>query len=152
MDDLHDRTLQALVAAIRSFDPIRFRIWAELGLTLPQARVLFILAEEGDYTTGQLADRLNVSPPTMTGIADRLVRQRLIERAADPTDRRVVRLGLTEHGRRIATEHSEIGRAYVSSILNEMSSDQIIALTEALETFVAAYERTRWQSQTKASG
>lgn len=151
MDDLHERTLQAFAAAIRSFDPIRFRIWAEFGLTLPQARVLFILAEEGDHTTGQLAERLNVSPPTMTGIADRLVRQGLIERADDPNDRRVVRLALAERGRRVTAEHSEAGRAYASSIFDEMPHEQLVALAGALEAFVAAYESTRRQKQEVAS-
>lgn len=151
MDELHERTLRAFAAAIRSFDPIRFRIWAELGLTLPQARVLFILGEEGDFTTGQLAERLAVSPPTMTGIADRLVRQGLIERAADPTDRRVVRLALTEQGRRITAEHSEIGRAYASTIFDEMSHEQLLALTEALEAFVAASESARRRTHAVAS-
>lgn len=151
MDDLHERTLQAFASAIRSFDPIRFRIWAELGLTLPQARVLFILAEEGGQTTGDLAARLNVSPPTMTGIADRLVRQDLIERASDPDDRRVVRLVLTENGRRVTAEHSEAGRAYASRIFELMPPGQLDALCEALEAFVGAYESTRREAQEVAS-
>jgi len=144
MDDaLYVRLMHNFGAAMRSLDPIRFRFYAEFGLTMPQVRVLFILAEEGDQTTGDLAERLNVSPPTMTGIADRLVRQGLIERTSDPADRRVVRLTLSPEGVRVTAEHSEAGRAYLTAILDAMPREQVEALTDALEAFVAAHERTR---------
>jgi len=42
--NLIDAALAAYARAIRILDPIRFQVWAERGITMPQVRVLFMLA------------------------------------------------------------------------------------------------------------
>ncbi len=73
-------------------------VWIELDVTMPQMKVLMLLREHGALRVGVLARHLNVSTPTITGIVDRLVRQSLVERADDPSDRRLVLNGLTDKG------------------------------------------------------
>ena len=136
--DLFERAVSAYAAAIRILDPIRFQLWSENGLTMPQARVLFTLVEQGEQSAGELAERLDVGPSTITGITDRLVRQNLIERKEDPRDRRVVRLGLTAEGSRLTMEIAESSRAYLRRVFGAMPAKRLSELAACLEEMAAA--------------
>ena len=52
----------------------------------------------GSVTMRELAKDLDVSESSATAVSDRLIRQGLVERSSDPTDRRVVRLSLSPTG------------------------------------------------------
>lgn len=70
----------------------------EEGLTLTQLRLLKHIAD-GCTLTCDLADRLEVTPATVSGAIDGLVRRRLVERLPSGADRRAVPLGVTAEGR-----------------------------------------------------
>ena len=74
----------------------RERLGGELSLR--QLTVLYLIREETP-TLGYIARRLMVTPAVVTGIVDRLEKRGYVQRKADPEDRRVVRLALTEAGR-----------------------------------------------------
>jgi len=67
------------------------------GLSAQQYRILK-LAGAGGERSARLAERLAVAKPTLTAIADSLVAAGLARREAEPGDRRVVRLHLTDAG------------------------------------------------------
>jgi long-chain acyl-CoA synthetase len=73
------------------------RAVADAGLSLPQYRVLANLSE-GPSVASTLAERLIVSRPSVTAIADGLVERGFVERSSDPTDRRTVVHVLTDQG------------------------------------------------------
>lgn len=70
---------------------------ATLDLSLPQYRVLAFLAD-GEAASSRLAEKLAVSPPSITAVVDGLVAKGLVERGADPADRRRLPLSLTGKG------------------------------------------------------
>lgn len=80
----------------RSFDE-RARI---LGVTRPQWRVLALLKRFDGSTQVTVADMLDVEPITLGRMVDRLQDAGLVERRADPADRRSWRLHLTPDGER----------------------------------------------------
>src|SRR3954454_22327980 len=73
---------------------------APLDLSLPQYRVLALLGE-GSSASSVLARRLAVSAPTVTSVVDGLVARGLVEREADPEDRRRLTLLLTRDGAKL---------------------------------------------------
>jgi long-chain acyl-CoA synthetase len=73
---------------------------APVDLSVPQYRVLALLAG-GPAASSWLADRLTVSPPSVTAVVDGLVARALVVRNPDPSDRRRLNLELTEAGRRL---------------------------------------------------
>jgi long-chain acyl-CoA synthetase len=73
---------------------------APVDLSVPQYRVLALLAS-GPAASSWLAERLTVSPPSVTAVVDGLVARDLVVRIPDPSDRRRLNLELTEAGRRI---------------------------------------------------
>jgi DNA-binding MarR family transcriptional regulator len=72
--------------------------WREL--TYQQYNVMRIIQDEGPLPPGEIARQLLVSAPVVTRLASALVEVGLVERGADPADRRTVRLALTATGRR----------------------------------------------------
>ncbi len=63
---------------------------AKLGLGVTDMKTLSALQQEGSMTAGQLAVRLSLTTGAITNVIDRLARQELVKRTADPTDRRKV--------------------------------------------------------------
>lgn len=74
---------------------------AEFNLTLPQFDVLSQLNREEGITQQQLADRLLVTKGNVCGLMDRMMEQGLVERRADPNDRRANMLYLTPEGKEL---------------------------------------------------
>lgn len=64
-------------------------------LTLAQARALVYVARREGCRQVELADLLEVQPITLARLIDQLVAAELVERRADPNDRRAYRLFLT---------------------------------------------------------
>ena len=88
---------------------------APLDLSLPQYRALALLGD-GSTASSVLARRLTVSPPTVTAVIDGLVARGLVERQADPDDRRRLTLLLTRAGGRRARGGRRRGEARLDEI------------------------------------
>lgn len=107
-DDERNQLIKAIVhnygRAAGMFDPNRLEVWEELGLTMSQLRVLFLLYATPGAPAGMVAEALKVRPSTATGVVDRLVKQKLVLRERDADDRRRVRVYLTDWGREVVTD------------------------------------------------
>ena len=125
-DELLEFVLTEYSYAAVLADPARLEVWEELGLTMSQLRVLHILNADPGMTAGNLAERLGVRPSTVTGIVDRLVKQDLVERRADPDDRRVVRNLLTNRGTEVVSDLARAGREFIMGILERLSEEELL--------------------------
>jgi len=74
---------------------------AELDLAPVHARALHELDVEPPISMRELAARLKSDPSNVTGLIDRLEARGLVERRADPNDRRIKGLALTALGARL---------------------------------------------------
>lgn len=86
-----------------------------LDLSLPQYRVLALLGE-GSTASSVLARRLAVSPPSVTAVVDGLVARGLVERRADPEDRRRLTLLLTREGKKVLAAADATAEARLDEI------------------------------------
>ncbi|HJP69148.1 MAG TPA: MarR family transcriptional regulator [Sphingomicrobium sp.] len=66
-----------------------------MGVTRAQWKVLFRLERQPGLRQIELADMLDIEPITLSRIVDRLEEAALVERVADPADRRAWRLHVT---------------------------------------------------------
>jgi DNA-binding MarR family transcriptional regulator len=64
------------------------------GVTLHQLGALRLLVKQGPLTMHELAEHMDISPSSATQLVDRLVQHGLVDRVADPADRRVHRLAV----------------------------------------------------------
>jgi DNA-binding MarR family transcriptional regulator len=79
----------------------------QVGLSLPQYRLMVLLGD-GSAVATALAERLTVSRPSITALADGLVERGFVERVPDARDRRCVTHSLTPAG------HAALGRGDLS--------------------------------------
>ena len=112
-----------------------------LGLSMREGALLRAVYEEGTLTQRELADRLFIGRAGAGQIIDRVEERGLVRREADPIDRRVWRICLTEAGLALAARFPE---AY-ASIRNELRAGLTLAdrdrLEEALSVVRANAER-----------
>ena len=98
-----DRMAQEIVRALRrimrSMDISSRKLIAAHGLSIPQLLCRQHLREFGPLTSGALAKTMALSPPTVTGILDRLEMRGLLHRERRPEDKRRVVVALTQTGR-----------------------------------------------------
>lgn len=133
-----DAAIRYFGEALNMFDPLRFRAWAEMGLTTAQLRVLFLVRETPGVTAGELAQRLAVTPPTISGIVDRLVKLDLIRREDDESDRRLVRNFLTDAGENSCKRMEQGTEIFTRRILVEMNHTDLEAFIIGLKAFIKA--------------
>jgi long-chain acyl-CoA synthetase len=105
---------------------------AQMDLTLPQYRVLGILAE-GSAASSGLADRLAVRPPSITAVIDGLVARGLVDRAQEDSDRRRITLRLTEEGTRMVAQANTSVDEHLAAIARCLPSKDEARALRALE-------------------
>jgi len=104
------------------------------GITRAQWRVLISLARVDGPTQSDLAELLDVERITLCRMIDRLAEAGMIERRADPADRRVWRLHLTERAMPVVEELSMIANEMEEDMLEPLSAEQREVLTNLLAT------------------
>lgn len=98
--DLIDRAADSLFSLIPLYHRTVFRPpHGFTGMKAAQYRVLHLLAHHGVRQMSEIGRRLYISKPYMTALIDAMIEEGLVERQADPGDRRVVLIHITDRGR-----------------------------------------------------
>lgn len=119
-----DETISALLAVLR-ITRVLERI--DAGISPQQYRMLKLIGLGGERSA-RLAERLAVAKPTLTATADSLVAAGLACREAEPGDRRVVRLHLTQAGRAAVQQADAAYASWFGSLLDHTGRrEQIVA-------------------------
>jgi DNA-binding MarR family transcriptional regulator len=121
----------------RSFDE-RARA---VGVTRPQWRVLALLKRFDGSTQVSMADMLDVEPITLGRMIDRLQESGLVERRADPKDRRAWRLHLTPLGESRIDALRPTALALFEDALAGLDDNQRTQLESMLDTIRANLTR-----------
>jgi DNA-binding MarR family transcriptional regulator len=135
-----EHVVDAVLAASRAIVALSVRSLSAVSedVTLTQYRTLVVLASRGPQTVAALAEDLGVTPPTASRMCDRLVRDELISRTADPEDRRRVSLALTMMGRRLLDDVTDHRRVEIRQVLEGMPPELQRTLVDGLHRFAAA--------------
>ena len=88
-----------------------------------------------------LASQEGVSQPSMTQLIQRLERQDLVARHADPDDGRVVVVAITETGQSLLDARTRIRRERLTALLETLSPDERFALWLSAEVALPILRR-----------
>ncbi|MCA6114592.1 winged helix-turn-helix transcriptional regulator [Bradyrhizobium sp. WSM 1738] len=88
------------------------------GVTAAQSGLLFVLGQRDGVLMGEAGAALDLGPPGISGLVDRMTAANLIKRRADPDDGRAWRLWLTPAGR-AALAQSKAGLAEINARLTD---------------------------------
>jgi len=110
-------------------------------LTLSQMRTIWLLHDVESYTMSELAARSDVSRPAATSNADALEKLGVLERFADTSDRRVVRVRLSAGGKKWVQDHKKQHRESMTRMLSKLTGAERAELAETLEKIHAILSR-----------
>jgi DNA-binding MarR family transcriptional regulator len=121
-----------------------------LELSLPQYRILGMLAE-GAAAASSLADRLAVSPPSVTSVVDGLVARGFVVREPDLSDRRRLNLALTDTGRQVLVDADASVSARLDLIASHLPPPEADATVAALEHWHDALDAYREEKRRESA-
>ncbi|WP_250860562.1 MarR family winged helix-turn-helix transcriptional regulator [Oceanirhabdus seepicola] len=89
----------------------------DLNLTAPQGMLIGILVRKGQMKISDLSEEMALSNSTVSGIIDRLEKNKFVERKRSEEDRRVVMVDVTESFRKEAEKRFKTVEDSLSTVL-----------------------------------
>jgi MarR family transcriptional regulator, 2-MHQ and catechol-resistance regulon repressor len=132
------RTLQALdayVKLLRAGRAVLARVEPRLaaaGLTPTQFGVLEAILHKGPLSQRELSRKVLTSAGNMTDLVDKLEARGLVRRARQPTDRRAVRVELTEAGRALIEPLFTCHAGDIAAAMGGLTGDELGQLSVLL--------------------
>ena len=101
-------------------------------LTIPQWRVMSVLAEDGPSTQVQLVTRTVMDKVTVSRAAQGLARRHMVSRAEHHADGRSHVLALTASGASLYAEIAPLALAYEAALIAGLAPDEVKQLKRLL--------------------
>jgi DNA-binding MarR family transcriptional regulator len=102
------------------------------GLTIPQWRLIAVLAEDGPLTQQAIGTRTVMDKVTVSRATQGLVKRRLVERAPHDADGRSHHLALSKAGERLYSEISPVALEYEARLLEQFDPAAVAELKRVL--------------------
>jgi DNA-binding MarR family transcriptional regulator len=106
------------------------------GVRVGQNVLLEALWESDGLTPGELAERLGLATPTVVKSANRMAAAGLVKRRRDESDRRLVRLYLTEHGRAVRSGVEQAREALETRAIASLTASERRHLLSTLRKII----------------
>ena len=105
----------------------------EFGITSPQHHVLSVLNDEDGQALSVIGKKVFLDKPAMTGLADRMENDKLVERRRYPEDRRVIKLFLTKSGKDILKKYEHIVKETDDNLVKVFSEEELAIFRKMLD-------------------
>jgi DNA-binding MarR family transcriptional regulator/YHS domain-containing protein len=130
------RTLyEALETLSKAFYGAETQAEGSRDLTEAEWDALRLLGRQGECMMRELASGCNVALSTMTGIIDRLLKKKLVQRRHSQEDRRVVLIRLTGRGKLVYEERLDADMRLVLTMLQALQpgeQEQLVSLVQKI--------------------
>jgi DNA-binding MarR family transcriptional regulator len=139
--DIRDRAADTLLALIPLYhkNVIRTR-HTFTGLQFAQYHMLGVLMKHGTLPMSEIGQRLYISRPYMTTLADSLAAEDLVERRPVPTDRRVINITITDKGKKHLRHSVMLYKRELKdrlAVLDDHDLDALYIASEELQRILA---------------
>lgn len=114
---------QLAVAAAHVSREFSMRYRREFGLSIPEWRVLALIAFEGGVSVREIHARVDMDKTKVSRAAARLESNGLIEKRAHSEDRRLLDMRLTDKGAELFARIAPIAEAYQAELLASLGPD-----------------------------
>ena len=106
--------------------------YEEFDLNRSQASILFTLHQRSSMSQKELAESLNMTPPSITSAIRKMEQEGYIRRRQDESDQRVMRLALTEKGAACVENVKRVADEMHELIFQGMSPEEIMLFRRLL--------------------
>jgi DNA-binding MarR family transcriptional regulator len=115
--------------------------FTEVGVTMAQAKVLYVVLAAGHLRMSELASRLGIGASSASEIVERLVELGLLRRVDDADDRRQVVITATPDAAALLERFRELNQRQLRDMLGRLDADELAIVAESLEIFHRAIDR-----------
>lgn len=115
-----------------------FQKWHQGAVSLVHLNVLTLLEASGPMPMGRLAEQLDISVASITGVVDRMEARGLVERRRDSEDRRVILVHPGKGGRKLFEDIGKRRRLGLAALLSKLNDQQLEGLLEGHRALRAA--------------
>jgi DNA-binding MarR family transcriptional regulator len=115
--------------------------FTEVGVTMAQAKVLYVVMAAGRLHLNELATRLGIGTSSASEIADRLVELGFLERATATADRRQVVLTTTPAATALLERFRELNQRELRDLLTHLDGEELDVIGRSLDIFGRAIDR-----------
>lgn len=98
-----------------------------------QGRILYVLWQEDNVPIVELSRKTGLAKTTLTSMLDRMESANLIVRIYDKTDRRQIRIALTDTARGLSGEYDRVSRKMNEIYYAGFSNAEVITFENALK-------------------
>jgi len=115
-----------------------FQRWHQGSISLVHLNVLTILESSGALSMGALAEALDISVASATGVVDRMEARGLVERRRHPNDRRVVLVHPAKGAKKVFGEMDSRRRKGLEKLLGRLTDEDLEGLLRGHRALRAA--------------
>lgn len=126
--------ISKVFAAMESFP-------GDASISKPELLALEAVSREEGLMMSDLGKRLDISLSTATGIIDRLIEKKLVKRERNGGDRRVVRVVLTDKGRKTNQTYQKQKKDLFGRMLGALDPEEQGELIKILEKIAGAIKQ-----------
>ena len=133
---MNERLFELILAVKRKCQRSEEQIQEELGLSQAEFNALIVLADEGQISGWEFAERMALSPSRGSRVLDKLVTDGHVQTHTGPKDRRALVISLTPKGRQVKqriVDHMEGCERRICGGLDDESVGQIKDALKLLE-------------------
>jgi DNA-binding MarR family transcriptional regulator len=125
---------ESLLALMPLYHRHIFKVGAGVsGIQIAQYRALGMLMKSGSLSMSELGKLLYISKPYMTSLADTLVESGWAERKNDPNDRRVIKITITNEGKKHLRRAFDVYRSDVKTLISGLETKDLQKMSAALD-------------------
>jgi len=109
-------------------------------LTFLQMQALIFIKKAKNIQMSEIATHFQIEMPTATSLINKLNTMKLVKRQADPKDRRLVRIILTEQGKQLLEKALEERTKKINHLLSYLSKNDTLELLRILQILIKHME------------
>jgi DNA-binding MarR family transcriptional regulator len=155
-DNKNDLIVKKLFEAISNFKRLNSHPKAPCGITQGEMKMLFCIRHmtkslSGGIKASEISKRLMIAPPTATQQINGLVERGYVTREINSTDRRAVRIKLTQEGEELIKVAKDKFFSLTKDIVDEIGEEDSIKLTELLNNVFDIMNKKAQQSKSNSN-
>ena len=139
-DGLNNQIVETMFMVFRSLKETMSFSSKNMHITIVQLETLVFLGENKDVQMKDLADYFSITMPTATSLIDKLIAVNLAERKNYIKDRRIVKITITNFGKKILDLAMKQRASKVNKILSDLSKDDKKEFLRLLSTILEKHQ------------
>ncbi|WP_081943547.1 MarR family winged helix-turn-helix transcriptional regulator [Caloranaerobacter azorensis] len=111
------------------------------GLTVPQIMLIRILVKNKRLKVSEISKKMNLANSTVSGIIDRLEKQKILKKTRSSEDKRITYIELADKGREIGEYFHKTINSYFQKVFEKVSEEDMKVIFDGLQTLKKVLDR-----------